>query len=367
VNGPVLIGVEEEFLLVDAATGRPAPRIDEVIPDAEQLAGDAAQSELHRAQIEIASAPCATLDELAASLIGLRAQVGAAAARHGALVVASGTYPGDMGGEGRLITGGDRYETMAEHNAVLADEQLICGCHVHVTVGDTDAAVQVVNRLRRHLPVLLALSANSPFWEGRDTGFASFRTEVWSRWPTSGPPGRFRDGAEYEQVLDSLVAAGVILDRAMAYWDARPSDRYPTVEIRIADVALTVDDAVLLGGLARGLVVHCADDDGAPDELRPEWQRAANWMAARHGLEGELLDPLDGSALPARRAVERLMDLLDPVLDRLGDRSRLSDLVARTLADGTGAARQRDALARGGLGAVLDLAAVTGGGQRVGW
>ncbi len=180
----VKVGVEEEFLLVDARTGRPAPRIDEVIRDAETLAGDAAQTELHRAQIETASPPCETLDQLRESLAGLRARMAAAAARHDARVVASGTYPGEMGGEGRLITGKDRYETMAERAGVLADEHLICGCHVHVTVGDTDQAVRVVNRLRRYLPVLLALSANSPFWQGRDSGFASFRTEVWSRWPT---------------------------------------------------------------------------------------------------------------------------------------------------------------------------------------
>ncbi|HET6965520.1 MAG TPA: glutamate--cysteine ligase [Acidimicrobiales bacterium] len=358
MSGPVMVGVEEEFLLVDAGTGRPAPRIDDVIRDAESLAGDAAQTELHRAQIETASPPCETLDELRESLAGLRTRMAAAAARHGARVVASGTYPGEMGGEGQLITGKDRYETMAERAGLLADEHLICGCHVHVTVGDTDQAVRVVNRLRRFLPVLLALSANSPFWQGRDSGFASFRTEVWSRWPTWGPPGWFRDSDEYRRVVDSLVAAGVILDRGMAYWDARPSDRFPTVEVRVADVALTADDAVALAGLARALVVHVTEEDDAAEQLRPEWQRAASWLAARHGLDGDLLDPLDGTALPARRAVEMMLDRLGPTLDRLGDASPVTELVGAILAGGTGASRQRRAYEHGGLAAVLDLAQV---------
>lgn len=353
------VGVEEEFLLVDARTGRPAPRIDDVIGDAAELTGDGAQPELHRAQIETATPPCGTLDELHDSLVGLRADTAAAAARHGARVVASGTYPGRMGQEGQLITGKDRYETMAERSGVLAQQFLVCGCHVHVTAGDADRAVAIINTIRRHLPVLLALSVNSPFWEGRDSGFASFRTEVWTGWPTSGPPARFDDAAEYGRVLGALVASGVILDRHMAYWDARPSDRFPTVEVRIADVGLTVDDAVTVAGLARALVAHAGAAEAPPGDLRPEWQRAANWMAARHGLDGDLMDPLDGLTVPARTAVERLLEMLGPALRSTGDEERVAAHVSRLLAGGTGAARQRRAFATGGVDAVLELAAVS--------
>lgn len=354
----VQVGVEEEFLLVDADTGRPAPRIDDVIRDAEAMAGEAAQPELHRAQIETASPPCESLEELSRSLTDLRARMAAAAARHDARVVASGTYPGHMGFEGRLITGKDRYEDMAERGGLIAEEFLVCGCHIHVSVGDPDRAVAVLNRVRRHLPVLLALSVNSPYWEGRDSGFASYRTEVWTHWPTSGPPAHFRDAAEYDRVLDALVSSGVILDRNMAYWDARPSRRFPTIEVRIADVGLTVADAVMLAGLARALVVDAAADDDPPQELRPEWQRAANWLAARHGLDGEVMDPLDGTTTPARRAVEGLLDRLAPVLDRLGDRAVVIEQVRRVLSEGTGAQLQRRAYENGGIDAVLDLADV---------
>jgi carboxylate-amine ligase len=358
-EGAVEVGVEEEFLLVDAETGRPAPLIDEIIGDAEELAGDAAQEELHRAQIETATSPCVSLDDLRRELIRLRSDMAEAASRHGARVVASGTFPGLIGREGRLITAKDRYQDLAAGNALIADEQLICGCHVHVSVAGRDSAIRVVNRLRRWLPVLLALSANSPYWDGVDTGYASFRTEVWARWPTSGPPGRYDGAADYERVIDALVRAGVVLDRGMAYWDARISDNYPTVEIRVADVGLTVDDAVAIGGLCRALVVHLGDDDAAPEHLRPEWQRAANWMAARGGLSGDLLDPSDGTTRPARRAVADMMEMLAPTLDRLGDRGPLTELVGVILDSGTGSERQRAAHARRQrLEDVIDLAEV---------
>lgn len=358
MTDPLKVGVEEEFLLIDAETGRPAPRIHDVIADAEAMAGEAAQPELHRAQIETATPPCETLEEVRRSLTDLRARMATAASRHQARVVASGTYPGFMGFEGRLITRKDRYETVAERSGLIAEDFLICGCHIHVSVGDADAAVAVMNRIRRHLPVLLALSANSPFWEGRDSGFASYRTEVWTSWPTSGPPARFRDAADYDRVLSALVEAGVILDSNMAYWDARPSHRYPTLEVRIADVALTVDDAVMLAGLARALVSDGRHDDAPVEELRPEWQRAANWLAARDGLQGDVMDPLDGTTAPARQAVERLVDRLSPALEALGDHRVVTEQVQRVLELGTGAERQRRAYESGGIDAVLDLADV---------
>lgn len=359
------IGVEEEFLLVDRGTGRPAPLIGKVIGAARDRAGDATQTELHRAQIETATEPCGTLGDLRAELVRLREAVAAAAADHGAAVVASGTFPGPIGPEGEAITPRARYEELAGANALVATEQLICGCHVHVEVDGPEAAIRVVNRIRRWLPVLLALSANSPYWGGRDSGFASFRTEVWARWPTAGPSGSFEDMDEYRAVVAALVDGGVILDPAMAYWDVRPSERYPTVEIRIADVGLTVDDAVLIGGLARALVRRSsrsepeAGPDGYDGDPRPELLRGATWRAARTGLDGPLLDPATGRAVEAGEAVARLLEAVRPELEATGDRETVEDLVAGVLAGGNGAARQRAAFARRGrLEDVVALATV---------
>jgi carboxylate-amine ligase len=350
----ILVGVEEEFLLVDADSGLPAPRIAEVIRDAEALI-DQAQEELHRAQIESASRPCGTLSELRAELVGLRAKLVRAAAGHGAMVVPSASFPSAMGRAGRLVTDEDRYQDMLEANAQLVREQLICGCHIPVSVPDPDLAIVIMNRIRRWLPLLLALSANSPFWDGEDTGFASYRTEVWWRWPTAGPPGTFADSAEYLTLLSQLVEAGVILDEGMAYWDVRPSQRFPTLEIRIADVMPDIDDVVLVAALARALVVWCQDPAYEDGTLRPELLRAAAWRAARSGITGDLIDPLDASVRPARTAVDELLGHLRRGLETREEYEEVRSLAARVVARGTGASRQRAAFGvRGEMADLLD-------------
>lgn len=358
-SGKRRIGVEEEFLLVDSQTSKPLPKIEAVLPEASRLAGDQAQKELHQAQIEAVTPPCLELEELGTELAGLRAKVSAAAAEHGATVVSSGTYPGMMGTSGRLITEGERYESMLSTAPLLAREHLICGCHIHVSVEDRETAVQVMNRMRRWSACLLAMAANSPFWEGQDTGFASFRTEVWTRWPTAGPTGEFASYEEYSSLLDRLISAGVILDRAMAYWDIRPSERYPTLEFRITDVMLDVEDTLAVAGLVRALVEHFAGDEAPATPLRPELLRAASWNAARTGLSGELLDPLDGRSAPAEAVIDRLLDVLRPALGRLGDAEQVERLTAELVHRGDGAARQRGTFAgRHRMEDVLSLASV---------
>jgi glutamate---cysteine ligase / carboxylate-amine ligase len=341
-----LLGVEEEFLLIDNETRRPAPIISRVISDATRVEGDRAQKELHRAQIEIASDPCASLEQLTDDLSGLRRSMVAAAAQHGASVLATGTYPGEMGPGGRLITADERYESIGRENSAIATEQLICGCHIHVSVRDDDQAVQLMNRVRRWLPCLLALSANSPFWEAADTGYASYRTEVWSRWPTAGPTGEFASFAEYSDLLDRLVNSGVIMDRAMAYWDVRPSESFPTLEIRIADVMASTRTTVLVAGLAQGLVAWCSDEAAEWSACRTELVRAANWRAARSGLSGDLVDPLDATRSSASTLIGSLFDHLRPYLDLLGTTDQLAELWAEIGEHGNGADIQRQVYAR---------------------
>jgi carboxylate-amine ligase len=343
---PLLVGVEEEFLLVDAKTGAATPRISDVMPRAAALAGDQAQDELHQAQIEHATSACDSLADLRRELVTLRQSFVVAAAATGSLVVVSGTYPGHMGDDGRLITSNDRYQALAAANSILAREQLICGCHIHVSVPSPQSAVDVMNRIRAWLPLLLALSGNSPFWEGEDTGFSSYRTEVWARWPTSGPPGYFESHEEYQLLLDQLVAAEVILDKKMAYWDVRPSEHFPTVEIRVNDVMSRVDDVVAVAGMVRALVATCARESGPVENYRWELLRAANWRAARTGLAGDLLSPVDGSTRPAAEAIRSLLSHIAPVLDERGEREEIEDLTAAILGRGNGATLQRAAYGR---------------------
>jgi glutamate---cysteine ligase / carboxylate-amine ligase len=356
---PTRIGVEEEFILLDAETLLPAPRITQIIADARRLAGNYAQPELHRAQIESASEPSESLSEIGEQLAEQRARLAEAAARHGAVVLASATYPGFMGHSGQMITPEDRYEEMREANALIAEEQLICGCHVHVSVEGDSERIAVLNRIRRWLPHVLALSTNSPFWEDRDSGYASFRTEVWSRWPSAGPPGSFDSPAHYWSLLDTLVESGVILDRAMAYWDVRLSEQYPTVEIRVADVGLTVRDAMAIAGLARALVVYALSTPDPVAPLRHELLRAATWQAAKSGVGARLMDPLDGSTLAAPEAFARLLDEMGGSLEQAGEADLVRQLVDEILEHGTGADRQRAAFAsRGDKRDVISLATV---------
>jgi carboxylate-amine ligase len=363
-GGEVLVGVEEEFLLVDIESRRPAPRIARVIDDAVALAGDQAQEELHRAQIELATSPNRTLGDLRADLLTLRTMMVRAAAKHGAAVVAAATYPDEMGESGRLITEKDRYEAMADANSILAREQLICGCHVHVTVPDREQAVRLMNRVRRWLPCLLALTTNSPYWEGEDTGFSSFRTEVWTRWPTAGPTGEFDSASVYETMMDQLVASGVIVDKAMAYWDVRPSERFPTLEIRIADVMPVIDDVVAFAALVRALVGWCRSEAEEWPPVRRELLQAANWRAARSGISGVLIDPADGSARPARRAIAELIERLEPELTKRQEWASVTESVEAIFARGTGADRQRRAYAaRQRMADVVDAVTLGSEGQ----
>jgi carboxylate-amine ligase len=244
---------------------------------------------------------------------------------------------------------------MLEANAELVHQQLICGCHIHVSVPSPDAAITAMNRIRRWLPCLLALSGNSPFWEGRESGYSSFRTEVWARWPSAGPPGTFVDAAQYEGTLDRLMEGGIILDKKMAYWDARPSEAFPTLEVRICDVMYSVDHVVAVAALTRALVITCLADARAIADFRPELLRAANWMAARHGVSHTLFDASTGQAEPASVALDRLLAYVEPTLRYFGELADVQAAVRTIVAGGGGAERQRMAYAvTGRLPAVLE-------------
>jgi glutamate---cysteine ligase / carboxylate-amine ligase len=358
------LGVEEEYLLVDPASGLPVPEAERVRAEVRigsGLGSTDVQPELLKAQLEVATPVCTTLDEVGGHLFRMRHELSAAAERIGCRMIASGTAP-VYDGSPMEIAEHARYLMIRENARRLADVQLIHGMHVHVAVPDRETGVQVVNRLRPWLPVLVAMGANSPMWQGRDTGFASWRTVHYARWPVEGQPPVFGDLEEYERRLDALLAVGVILDRGQVYWQVRLSERFPTVEVRCPDVQLRADDAVMLAGLVRGLVVTALQQhaEKAPYAApEPELLRAACWMAARDGLERDLFGPV-GPAGTARRIdagdlVRELLAHVTPALDELGDTAQVFPLVDRLIRQGTGADRQREALAENGLRGVLDL------------
>ena len=234
---------------------------------------------------------------------------------------------------------------MAARYGLLAREQGVCGCHVHIDVPDKEAAIRVSNHLRPWLPTLLALTANSPIYLGSDTGFASWRSIMWSRWPCSGPPPYFESAAHYDALVAMQIASGSIMDEGMVYWDVRPSSHLPTVEVRISDVPLTIDETVLLATLVRALVMTY---DGSPGpKLEPEVLRAAYWLAARDGLEGNGLDVLHAKPLPMTQLIDLLINHVGDALQELGDTDRVEDTLQRLIAEGNGAVKQRKAFREG--------------------
>jgi glutamate---cysteine ligase / carboxylate-amine ligase len=338
------IGVEEEFHVVRPDTGAPEPASRRIL----RGVGDA-EPELQRSMIETASGVHTSLSELREDLIARRKSVAEAAGRHGLAVVAAATVP-EAGRRATRVYPNDRYEWMAEEYRQLVDEQQVCACQVQVGVPDRDLAVRITRRIRAWLAPLLAMSVSSPLFAGLDTGYASYRSVVTSRWPTVGPSPDLNSAAEYDQLVADLVATGVISDAGMVYFDTRLSARYPTVEIRVADGCPTVDDAVLVAALGRALVDVAAQEDeaGTPVPESPQVLiRAATWRAARSGLSGLLLDPLTRQAHPAHEQVDRLFAHCRPALEARGDWATACELWNGLAARGTSADRQRTLLARG--------------------
>jgi carboxylate-amine ligase len=352
------LGVEEEYQLVDPASRELRPRAGRVLPAAEPELGDRVHPELYRSQVEMNTPVCATLAEVRDAVRQTRRALAEAAAREGLRLAAAATHPFSHWRD-QPVTPRPRYRNLAEDHRQVFREQVVFGCHVHVGIDDREAAIQTMNRVRPWLPALLALSANSPFWLGADTGYASFRTEVWNRWPMAGMPHPFASRAEYDALVEELMATGSLREPTKLYWDVRPSTHFETLEFRVADVCMGVDEAVMVAGLARGLAVTChqAAERGEPDPApRPELLRAAKWRAARHGLGAELLDVPGRRALPAPELVEVFLAAIRPGLEATGDLEEVTELVRATLARGTGADRQRRALQRTGrLEAVVDL------------
>ncbi|RBM21158.1 carboxylate--amine ligase [Prauserella sp. PE36] len=353
------LGVEEEFLLADPVAWHTVPAAADVLARAEPYAGTC-QPELRASQVEAATAIRSTRTQLHADLLAGRRVLGAAAERAHAVLVSSGAPvlagpepPGGPDARFALIDG--------RYRALVSGYQA-CGCHVHCEVPDRDHAVAVVNHLRPWLPTLLALSANSPFAHGRDTGYASWRIIEQSRFPAAGIPPWFASFGEYRSEVDRLLACGALVDDRMTFWLARPSPTLPTVEVRAADAATTADEALLQAMLTRALVDAALADLAAGREAPHGNDRvaaAALWSAARYGLTGPAVDPWHECARPANELVALLLERTTAALEETGDLALVRELLARLSRRGTGAQRQRRIAVHGLRGVMRALAADT--------
>ncbi|MCW2524458.1 MAG: putative glutamate--cysteine ligase 2 [Frankiales bacterium] len=348
------VGVEEEFLLLRSSAAL-APAGDAVVETANADAEGQFEHELKREQAEIGTTPQHSLVELERQLRQLRADLAASAAEHGARLAALATSP--LPGPA-TTTPDPRYYRMTEQFGRIGSTQLSCGMHVHVSIDSPEEGVAVLNRIRPALPILLALSANSPFLQGADTGYQSYRRILWGQWPTAGVTDEFADFADYERARAQLVATGAAMDDGMIYFDARLSARYPTLEIRVADVCPYAQDASTIAALARALVSTLAAEAkqgrGNP-RLRSELLRAASWRAARYGLTGELVDLTRASTAPAWDLIGRLVERVTPALTASEDLELVTQGLTQIQARGNGATLQRNAFAAAGkLSDVID-------------
>ncbi len=371
MNATYRFGIEEEFFLADAST-RGTPRrsirafhadVHERLPKVER--------ELLQAQVEIASPPSTDFAEARAVLAGLRERLADIGRGHGILVLAAGTHPIARWARQRH-TRTDRYEALVQETQMLGRRNIVCGMHVHVEVPQPEERVDLMNRLLPYMPLLLALSASSPFWQGKDTGLAAYRLSVWGEMPRTGLPDLFRDAADYERYVATMVRSGAIADASFLWWTLRPSNHFPTLELRVADSCTRLEDTLSIAALYRCLVRLAV--------RRPELNRGQTgtaraitsenlWRAQRDGIHASFLDAGGGEVVPLATQLEAVIALVAEDADALG--CALAVGRAREVAaTGTSADRQRAIFAEAqaqtgdpanGLRHVVDWIAATTG------
>lgn len=348
------IGIEEEFVLLDEDTLVPlAMSADTVARITAPRSIGQVMPEFLTCQLECATGPVDTRADAAAQLHDLRAAVGAHAAPLHAVVASTGTPLATT--RSLAVSSSAHYDAVAEQLAHITRGHVVNGLHVHVEVPDAEERVRALNRVRGWLPALLALSGNSPFAEGLPSGFASWRSILIRRLPASWTPPHFHDLDDYRAQVEQLIAVGAITEPSSLSWGVRISERFPTVEVRICDAQLDVDDTLLLAALVRaavlgdGLGVAAGVDSRSAGASTVDAIDASLWTAARRGMDARLLDPTTGRVADAWAVVTRLLDVARPVLQEHGDAEFVADRLARIRVDGTGAQRQERAYAQHGL------------------
>jgi glutamate---cysteine ligase / carboxylate-amine ligase len=301
------------------------------------------KAELLQSVVEVATHVAGSVAEAIEDARGLRTTLRDAAAERGAVIASAGTHPFSRW-EHQEVTDRERYRALMEEMRWVAEREVIFGLHVHVGLSSADEAIAVLNGLRTWLPELLALSANSPFWLGRDTGLSSTRTKVFETFPRTGLPPAFSSFEEFELLVERAVKSGSFPDYTYIWWDARPHPKLGTLEVRIPDAQTRLESVAGIVALVQSLVATLAGDfeQGRKAQVQPPTLIAENnWRAARDGLNGQLIDLERDEERPAHEAVLALIERAEPAAARLGCRDELAE-VERLVQRGTGADEQRD-------------------------
>ena len=343
MTSPFTLGVEEEFQMVDCNTGQLASRVHTILEKGVPLLGDKIKAEMLQSAIEIITGVAPNLAALRGELRALIESVARLVEAEGLALVSAGTHPSSLWQE-QMRTNNDRYEVLEEEYQDVGRSILIFALHVHVGLESHEMAVPLMSQLRTWLPHLLALSSNSPFWNGRYTGLKSYRSIVWRRFPRSGVPPLFTTTSEFDDYVQSLVRTKCIDNGKRIWWDIRPHPFFNTIEFRIFDMPATLDDTLAIVALCQALVAKLTwmykrnmQTYALPTHMIEE----NKWRAARYGLDAEFVDFVQHRTLPMRDSIHELLDFVDDVVDDLGGRRDLNYL--RSLLQsplGTGADRQ---------------------------
>ncbi|WP_374300857.1 carboxylate-amine ligase [Paracoccus sp. (in: a-proteobacteria)] len=341
------LGIEEEYLLVDQDTGDLSPAPDTVMAACKEALGDAFSPEFLRCQVEVGTPVSADIAEARGHLAHLRRTVARIAGDYGLAPISASCHPFANWRE-QHHTDKDRYHQLSRDMAAVSRRMLICGMHVHVGIGQPTHRIDLMNQMTYFLPHLLALSASSPFWQGGDTGLASYRTTVFGGMPRTGLPPQFGSWDDFDCSVKALTGLGVIEDSSKIWWDLRPSSKFPTLETRVCDASPRLDDTITLAALIQATLRML----WRLSRQNQRWRQYDNvllaenrWRATRYGMAEGIIDFGAGQIVPFPQAVEDWLALISVDADALGSQPP----VARTremVAAGGSAARQRAVLAR---------------------
>jgi glutamate---cysteine ligase / carboxylate-amine ligase len=373
--GNYAFGIEEEFFLSSAETRKPTLRLPRRFHDDVELAlKGSVRHEMLQSQIEIATPPLNDMGEALELLASQRLRLASVAADHGLRAIAAGTHP-IARWDVQRPSPKRRYHQLMDQLQMLGSRNIVCGLHVHVSLPDPSMRVDVMRRVIPYLPLFLALSTSSPFWQGRRTGLMGYRLAAYDELPRTGLPELFQDDADYRRYVDALVVSGAVPDESHIWWAVRPSAKFPTLELRIADSCTSAADAVAIAALYRCLVRRLTREPAINRDIGPVERALAienKWIAQRHGIRGAFIDPASRSLRPVREIAEEVVAMVSADADALDCASELAS-VGAILDGGTSACRQiarhDEAKARGladpeALSEVVDwLAAVTAEGE----
>lgn len=335
------LGIEEEYQIIDPLTRELVSHDQQIVILAEKQLKEQVKAEMHQAVVEVGTCICEDITEARKEIVHLRKSISTIAKDLGFRIGAAGTHPFTKW-ETQLITPNPRYEEIINELQDTARSNLIFGLHVHVGIEDKALALHLTNAMRYFLPHLYALSTNSPFWEGRNTGFKSFRSKVFDKFPRTGIPGVFDNLAQYENYINMLVKTNCIDNPKKIWWDIRIHPVFPTLEVRICDVPLTIEETLSLAALIQAIVAKLY-------KLKTQnlnfiiYHRALinenKWRASRYGIEGKMIDFGKETEVDTHVLIEELLDFVDDVVDELGSRKEIEN-VRNMLKNGTGADRQ---------------------------